>query len=225
MKVAIKVGGSVFCPTEKPDMAFVRRLAAALLELSRRHRLLVVVGGGRLARKMIEDAKLLNPSEEELHMLGILASRVNALKFLLALGENVFHGIPKDEKEAKAAFAQGRVVVTGGFRPGQTTDAVTLQAAEAIGADLVIKGTDVKGVYDRDPKKDKGARFLPRISVLELKRIVGDGMEPGKSTVFDPVAVGIIERTGVKAIVLDIRDIENLKNAVDGKSFTGTVIQ
>jgi uridylate kinase len=225
MKIAIKVGGSVFCPTEKPNMAFVRRLSKAILELSAKHRLLVVVGGGRLARKMIEDARAATSSEEELHRIGILASRINASILLLQLSGNVFHGIPKNEEAAKRAFLQGKTVVLGGFRPGQTTDAVTLQCAEAIGADLVIKGTDVKGVYDKDPKKFSDAKFIPGIDASGIGKVAGDlNVEPGKSTVLDPVAAGIIRKTGIRTIVLDIRDLENLKNAIEGRHFVGTVI-
>ncbi len=225
MKIALKVGGSVFCPTEKPDMDFVKRLASVLLELSGSHRLLVVVGGGRLARKMIADAAKSGASEDEQHMVGILASRINAGVLMLAIGENVFRGIPKDEKEAAAAFSEGKIVVTGGFRPGQTTDAVTLQAARAIGADLVIKGTDVKGVYDRDPKTHPGARLIREIGRKDLAGKSGGAVEPGKNTVFDEVAARIILETGIRTLVLDMRDLENLRKAVSGKPFEGTTIR
>ncbi len=206
-------------------MDFVNRLAAAILELSKSHRLLIVVGGGRLARKMIGEAAQAGASEAEQHMVGILASRINAGVLMLAIGENVFRGIPKDEKQAAAAFKEGRIVVTGGFRPGQTTDAVTLQAARAIGADLVIKGTDVKGVYDRDPKKHPDARLIRDIGRKELARMSKGPVEPGKNTVIDPVAAGIILETGIRTMVLDIRDLENLRKAVSDKPFEGTTIR
>jgi len=174
---------------------------------------------------------------------------------MLAIGENVFKGIPKDEKEVKAAFSEGKIVVsggfrqgqtngalkdekqaktafsggkivvTGGFRPGQTTDAVTLQAARAIGADLVIKGTDVKGVYDKDPKKHPDAELFREIGRKELARMSKGPVEPGKNTVIDPVAAGIILEAGIKTLVVDIRDLENLKRAVSGKPFEGTTIR
>jgi uridylate kinase len=226
MKIAIKVGGSIFCPDGKPDKAFAAKFAAALLELSKRHRLLVVVGGGRLARILIEKAGQSVKSESQLHTLGIVASRVNALALIYQLGENVYRGVPKNEEEVRKAFASGKIVVTGGFRPGQTTDAVTLQSAEAIGADLVIKGTDVKGVFDRDPKKHKDAKFLQKIGASYLLRMSEKaGLEPGKNTIFDPVAARIIEKRGIRTIVLDIRDFPNLMKAAEGKPFTGTTIQ
>ncbi|MBN1896746.1 MAG: UMP kinase [Candidatus Aenigmarchaeota archaeon] len=227
MIIALKVGGSVLCPTESPDMDFVMKLAKTLKGLSSEHRMIAVVGGGRLARKMIADArKQGEDSNDVLHNLGIEASRKNAGVLIEALGDAAFSGIPRDEGGVRESFKSGKIIVLGGFRPGQTTDAVTLQSAEAVGAELVIIGTDVKGVYDRDPKKYSNAAFISLISVSELKDMTEtESVSPGTKTIIDPVAVGVIEKTGLKCIVLDIRDMENLENAVESRDFKGTVIQ
>lgn len=227
MTIAIKVGGSVFCPSDKPDPVFLRKLSAVLSEISGKHRLLVVVGGGRLARNMIKEAK--NRGKEatadELHSIGINAARMNASVLIEELGDMAFQEVPKDAGEVKAAFSKGGIVVVGGFRPGQTTDAVTVQSAVAINADLIIIGTDVKGVYDKDPKKHEDARFIPEITGTELRKMVERaGMEPGKSTIVDPVAARLIEKIHTKALVLDIRDTENLRKAIEGDGFVGTTI-
>ena len=50
-------------------------------------------------------------------------------------------------------------------------------------------------------------------------------VKPGEKTVVDPVAVEIISKSGVKTVVLDIRNLENLEKAIEGYDFTGTVIQ
>ncbi len=227
MKIAIKIGGSVLCPTESPDMDFVDALSGTLKGLSSEHRIIVVVGGGRLARKMIKDARESGEeSTDKLHMLGIEAARKNASVLIKALGEDAYPGVPKNEDGVKNAAESGKIVVLGGFRPGQTTDAVALQSAEATGSDIVVIGTDVKGVYDRDPKKDKNAKFISVISSTELLDLVETELvEPGAKTVVDPVAVKVIEKTGIKSIVVDIRNMENLVNAVEGRDFEGTVIE
>ncbi len=226
MKVALKVGGSVFCPDESPDMGFVAKLAQVLKGLSGSHRFVVVVGGGRLARRMIADARERGEtSDDALHNLGIEAARKNAAVLIKALGDSAFRGVPESEGEVRKAFGSGRIVVLGGFRPGQTTDAVTLQCAEAVGADLVVIGTDVKGVYDRDPKRHKDAKFISMIPASGLMDLVETvSVEPGAKTIVDPVAGGIIVRTGIRTAVLGIRNLENLKNAIEGRDFEGTVI-
>jgi uridylate kinase len=201
MIVAIKIGGSVFCPGEEPDAGFVRELASTLLLLSSNHRIIVVVGGGRLARKLIIDARKRGKPSAYGH-------------------------VPVDVDEVRRAFGQSRIVVVGGFRPGQTTDAVTVQSALAVGADMVVIGTDVKGVYDKDPKRHEDARFIREMTSQELVRIVGSGsVEPGKNTVVDRVAAELIMKSGKKAVVLGIRDLKNLVKAIDGGDFEGTIVK
>ena len=228
MIIAIKVGGSVFCPSEKPDAVFVGKLEKILIELSMKHKLLVVIGGGKLARRMIEDERARNKeaSIDELHSIGIKAARMNASVLIDELGDSAFEKVPRDVDEVKDSFSHGKIVVVGGFKPGQTTDAVTVQSAEAINAELIIIGTDVKGVYDKDPKRHEDAAFIEEISPSGLREMVErDGMEPGKSTIVDPVAARLIEKTKAKAMVLDIRDTENLMKAIDGEGFIGTTIR
>lgn len=227
MIIALKVGGSVFCPTEEPDASFVANLADTLKKLSKSHRLIVVVGGGRLARKMIEDARAAGvKNDSKLHMLGIEASRKNARFLIGALDGAAYEGvIPKTEEEAKAAFSTGKIVVMGGFRPGQTTDAVTMQSALAVGAQLAVIGTDVKGVFTKDPKKYRDAVFISEMSPEELLDMSETGaVKPGTKTVIDPVAAGIIAENAVKVVVVDIRDMENIKRLIEGGDFEGTVI-
>ncbi|UCD03268.1 MAG: UMP kinase [Candidatus Aenigmatarchaeota archaeon] len=227
MKIALKVGGSVFCPTESPDMEFVGKLSKVLLDLKKEHDIAVIVGGGRLARKMMEEARAIGiESDEELHQLGIEAARKNASVLVKALGGGAFPDVPRNEEEVRHALESGKIVAVGGFRLGQTTDAVTLQSAEAIGADLVIIGTDVKGVYDKDPKRHKDARFISYISASELLDLVDtESVEPGAKTIIDPVAVRIMIKTGMRTAVLDITNLDNLRKAVLGTEFEGTLVR
>jgi uridylate kinase len=226
MIIALKVGGSIFCPTEEPDASFAANLADTLKKLARKHRLVVVVGGGRLARKMIEDARAKGEkSDARLHLLGIEASRKNA-RFLIDMLPGIAQeGMPKSEEEVKKAFPSGKIIVMGGFRPGQTTDAVTMQAALAAGAELVVIGTDVKGVFTKDPKKYRDAVFISEMSPEELLDMSETGaVKPGTKTVIDPVAAGIIAENSMKVVVVDIRDMDNLERLIEGGDFEGTVI-
>lgn len=225
MNIAIKVGGSVFCPGDEPDHGYVHELARTLICLSSSHRILVVVGGGRLARKMIKEAREQGKSVDEQHSMGIKASRMNASALIDELGGNASPEVPVDVGGVSEAFGRNRIVVAGGFKPGQTTDAVTVQSAIAIGAGIIIIGTDVKGVYDKEPKGNEDARFLPEIKSSELLRIVDSAsVEPGKSTIVDHVAAELIKKSGKRTIALDISDLDNLKKAIDGTDFEGTLI-
>ena len=225
MNIAIKVGGSVFCPRDEPDREYVHELARTLIGLSSSHRILVVVGGGKVARKMIKEAKEQGKSVHEQHSMGIKASRMNACALIDELGGKAFPEVPVDVEGVSEAFGQSGIVIAGGFRPGQTTDAVTVQSAVAIGAEIIIIGTDVKGVYDKDPKEHDDAEFMPEITSSELLRIVDSAsVEPGKSTIVDHVAAELIKKSGKRTIALDISDLDNLKKAIDGTGFEGTLI-
>ncbi|MFH0956472.1 MAG: UMP kinase [Candidatus Aenigmatarchaeota archaeon] len=226
MIIALKVGGSVFCPTEKPDTFFAERLAETLRKLSRSHRLVVTVGGGKLARKMIESArKKGSKSHERLHKVGIDASRKNA-RYLVDILDGAAHPyVPESEEAVKKAFAGGKIVVTGGFRPGQTTDTVAMQCALSVGAELLVIGTDVKGVYTKDPKKYSDAIFMSEMSPEDLVDMAGTGaVKPGTKTVVDSIAARMIAENAVKVAVVDIRDLQNLESLIAGEDFEGTVI-
>lgn len=226
MRIAIKVGGSVFYPDEKPDINFIKELSRKIIELSRKHTMLVIVGGGKLARKMIMDEKKKSSSKDQLDMVGIVASRFNALVLLKELGKMAYADIPKNEKEVSDAIKLGKIVVIGGFRPGQTTDAVTLQSAKAVGCELVIIGTDVNGVYNKDPKIGKDATLIKSIdssALLEMTKSIG--LEPGEKIIVDPVAAEIIHKERIKTFVLNIRNLDNLQKAINGEKFLGTKIE
>ena len=226
MKLALKVGGSVFCPAEKQDMDFAKKLSDTAIRLSENNEIIIVIGGGRLARKMIAEKKEAEPGtpDYDLHLLGIEASRRNASIMIEELGERACSEIPKNSGDVKRLFGKGKIVVSGGFMPGPTTDSVTLECAETVGADLAVIGTDVRGVYDRDPKKHADAKMIREIRASDLYSMVKSSTEPGTKTVVDPEAVKRIERTGIRTLVLDIRDMENLRNAIKGSDFEGTEI-
>jgi len=54
--------------------------------------------------------------------------------------------------DAAQCLNEGKVVVMGGLKPGITTDTVAALVAERINAELLLKGTDQNGVYDKDPE-------------------------------------------------------------------------
>ena len=93
----------------------------------------------------------------------------------------------------------------GGLIPGQTTDAVSAVLAEYVGADLLINATSVDGVYTSDPNIDKNAKKLTSMTPSELVEIVMKiDMAAGSNSPLDPLAAKIIQRCGIKTIVVDL---------------------
>lgn len=219
MILVYSLGGSILAGRDPESL---RQYADALLELSKDHKIYVVVGGGRIAREYIEKARALGASEIFCDYIGIGATKLNALLLIAALGDAAPQEIPKNYSEA--AESHHRIVVMGGLSPGQTTDAVAAMLAESVHADRYIIATSVDGVYTADPEKDPAAKKLETMTAQGLVHLaMQTEMKAGSRSPVDPLAAKIIERSSIPtAIVLGSR-IENLKKGALG-GHTGTEI-
>ena len=217
----VKISGRLVNPS-RPDL--VEGYARAIRELAERgYRVLaVVVGGGDVARAYISAGSRLGLRKPMLDMLGIEAARLNARLLAYALGDLAYPEPPRSLREALEASTTGRIVVAGGFQPGQSTAAVAALRAEALGADQLLLGTRVDGVYDRDPMKHPDARLIPRLSYRELVRVMEQSVEPGRYELLDPLAVAVLERSGIPTRVFNAADPSNLLRAAEGR--VGTLV-
>jgi uridylate kinase len=212
MILVYSLGGSVLADQ---DPESIRSYAEALRELSKEHRIFVVVGGGRIAREYIERARALGSSEIFCDLLGIEATKLNAMLLIAALKGEAPEEVPGSY--AQAASCKERIVVMGGLSPGQTTDAVSALLAERVKADRLVIATSVDGVYTADPDLDPSARKLSRMTPRELVRLaMGMEMKAGSRSPVDPVAAKIIERSGIPTAVVYGREVPNLKKGALG---------
>lgn len=223
-KTVLSIGGSILMPGEI-DVSYLRRIGDML---NRNHNpsdneLAVVTGGGGLARKYIESASEFEVNEGFLDVFGIDASRLNARLLSCAIGGKATFHPPTSLKQAYLENEKGNLVVMGGLQPGQSTDAVSALVAEYLDADLFINATDVKGIYDKNPEENDDAAFLETISIQDLQELVSkEKMGAGQYALVDPLALKVIERSGLDSIFLDGRNLENLESALEGNDFEGT---
>lgn len=220
MKAVISIGGSIIAsPT--PNLDYIKSFSNLLIRLRKEgYKLGVVTGGGKLARDYIAAARELGTrSDEFLDEIGISATRMNAQLLIAALGEHAYRKIPTDyDCDFK------KILVMGGTKPGQTTDAVAAKLAAKCRADLLVIATNVSGVYDSDPKKNPKAKKFDLLTSAQLIKIVGRKYSPGMTGAIDPIAAGVIRRKKMKTIVVDGRNMENIANAIRGGKHGGTVI-
>ena len=226
MKVVIKLGGSAMCPDGRPDVGLLKSLSETLRSfISEGNDVHFVVGGGMLGKQYVAASKHFGLSNTALDLIGVKSSRLNALSVIAAFRDIAYPFPPEKFEDIGKALATGKILVMGGLTPGQTTDAVAVQLADYIDADLLIKGTSVDGIYDSDPRKNPSAKRLEKITHKELFDIVSrDTFVAGTSSIIDPQAALLLKRSGIKTVVIDIRDMENLKNVLYEKSFAGTQI-
>jgi uridylate kinase len=213
LKAVIKLGGFAF--PNRPEKPLVKEYVMLLTGLVSEHQLVVVTGGGEVARAYISAAREMNVSESLCDQLGILASRLNARLLVDGLGEYAFPEIPVTIDELKHYFASRKIVAMGGLTPGHSTNAVAAIAAETVGAELFVNATDVEGVYSSDPEKDKNATKLDEVTIAELTGILSKtGMTAGAYDLMDPLALRIIARSKLRTVVVNGRTPTNVARAL-----------
>ena len=216
MKVVVRIGGSVLIPAEI-DEKVLQVIVREISKVSKEHELFVVVGGGRTARKYIEAAREYGIDENSLDWLGILSSRLNALLLVTCLKDAELVENFHEVLHAK------NLPVLGGTTPGQTTDTVAALLAELVRADLLVKVSNVDGVYTADPKVDATAKKIRKMKFKNLEKLCSKEFEAGISSVIDPVAAEIISRNRLKVFVIGKEDMEDLTGVIKG-DHSGTVI-
>ncbi len=223
MIIVISLGGSVITPPEPNKLEMV---AAAIKKVAKKNMVFVVVGGGRTAKEYIEIARGFGSNEVCCDLMGIDATKMNARLLISALSGSAYPEPPLDYRDAKKVMEPGKVIVMGGVSPGYTTDAVAAILAEYVGAGLLIKATSTDGVYDSDPKLNPGAKKFDKITPEQLIEIViKTHMKAGSTSIMDPVAAKIIERSKIPTTIIDGNQPENILHAVSKKHNGTDVIE
>lgn len=217
-RIVVKLSGRIFSEEEPTELA---KFADLLFELSENDvQPIAIAGGGKFARHYIQMARKFGQDEASLDMLGIEVSRLNA-KLLSAAIESrdfdnprVYHTVPTDLEQVFAAASSGKIVVTGGLHPGQSTNATAALIAEKVRAAEFLNATDVDGIYDSDPRKNRNAKMFKEISVTRCMELLSsENASAGSYDLMDIVALKVIERSKIPTLVLK-SDTSLLRNAV-----------
>jgi uridylate kinase len=188
------------------------------------HEVAVVVGGGALAREFIGIAKNLGLDMQAQDEIAISVSRLFAQLFLKKLDKWSCGTVALTLDDVAECLKEGKIAVMGGLKPGITTDAVATLVAEHVNADLLVKGTDQDGVYDKDPRKHSNAVKLDHLSLEDLAMVFSeDKHKAGMHQIIDPEAIKVLKRKRVKLIVVNGFKPENILAAVKGER-VGTVV-
>jgi len=229
-RILLKISGEVLGGPDGvgADSAEVFAICKAVSELLKKGvQVAMVVGGGNFWR--YRDNALLPLSRSASDSMGMLATMMNAklleeafwslgvkAKALAAHGHSYFMD---DYSPAKGEhfLKKGSVVILGGGtgNPYFTTDTAAALRALELSCSVLVKDTKVDGIYDSDPKKNKKAKFFPKISY-------DDFLDLGLG-VMDLSAVLLAKENSLPVHVFNGRAKGNLLKVVSGKKI-GSVI-
>ncbi|MDQ2818721.1 MAG: UMP kinase [Candidatus Eremiobacteraeota bacterium] len=233
-RVLLKLSGEAFAGSgsDSIDTEAVYQIAHQIKDVVRAGvQLAAVVGGGNIWRGNFARNEMDRASAD---YMGMLATVINALALQDTL-ENV--GIvtrvqtaiamsqiaePYIRRRAIRHLEKGRVVIFGAGtgNPYFTTDTTAALRALEIGAEAILKGTQVDGVYSADPKKDPAAK---RFSSLEYLEVLQRGLE-----VLDNTALTLCMDNGLPIVVFELKQQGNIKRVIWGEpigTFVGRTVK
>ena len=224
MRIVFRIGGSVVASPINTDLMnkYVEILQAIKLQ---GHQIAVIVGGGSLAREFIGIAKRLELEMQAQDEVAISCSRLFAQLFVKKFGPLGCGKVSTSLDEAAECIKTDRISVMGGLKPGITTDTVGALVAEHIRADLLVKGSDQDGIFNKDPRRFPDAIKLDCLSFDELQNVFSETEhKAGIHQIIDPEAIKVLRRNRIKMIVVNGFKPENILSAVKGEKI-GTVVE
>ena len=224
-RVLLKLSGEIFSGAEGGfgiDAGVVTSLATQVAGVQALGvQIAVVVGGGNIFRGA--QASAMGMERARADYMGMLATVINALALADALGQ-----IGSDSRVQSAIWMQevaepfirgrairhlekDRIVIFGGGtgNPYFSTDTAASVRALEIGAEAILKGTHVDGVYDADPKKNPEAK---RFTDLDYIEVLNRGLK-----VMDSTAISLCMDNSLPIIVFDLTADGNLQRVVMGE--------
>jgi len=220
--IVVSVGGSVLLSDDATE-SYLKDFVHLFSVLSKKQRIYLVVGGGKPAREYIQRGRKIGLLERDLDTLGILLTRVNAT-MLTKLFSDANKKIPCSIDEA--INHNEPIVIMGGTVPGHSTDFVGAELAAKLGADSFIIATNVDGIFDKDPNKYSDAVMIPEINIESLLSTYGSSWDAaGSNVAVDGPALQKIADHQIKTVVLNGKNLLNLKKYFYNKSFVGTKIK
>lgn len=222
--IVLSLGGSLIIP-EDINVKYLKDFKKIILRNIHKYKFIVVCGGGSIARKYISALREIGMNETFQSFAGISATRMNARFMSYFFNQNQERGIPHKMRELKRYVRKFEVVFCGAleYKPHQTSDSTAAEIAKVFKSDF-INLTDVAGLFDKNPKENKDAKFIPKISWENLNKIVNKiKFKPGQHFVIDQTAAKSIMKNKTKTYILG-KDMKQLDNLLNNRKFKGTII-
>lgn len=182
----------------------------------------IVIGGGNIFRGIAGASNGIDRVQAD--YMGMLATVINGLALQSAIEDagiktRLLTAIKMEQvaepfikRRAVRHLEKGRVVIFGGGtgNPYFTTDTAAVLRAIEVGAEVILKGTRVDGVYNSDPEKNDNATKFKNIT---FKDVMSKGLK-----VMDMTAFTLSEENKLPIIVFDMNKKGNLLKLLSGES-------
>jgi len=230
-RVLLKLGGELFAQENGRVISFpaYEKIAQDIIKIKEQNNieLAIVVGGGNIFRG--REASDIQVDENVADHMGMLATVINGLALQealerLGLPTRMMTAIrmeavaePFIYRRAVRHIEKGRVLIfSGGIgSPFFTTDSAAALRACEVGCDVILKATNVDGVYDSDPKKNPQAKKYERLTYQEA---LEKHLE-----VMDNTAFALCQRKKMPIIVFNVSDLDKIPQIVRGEQI-GTLV-
>ncbi len=220
--IIINLGGSVIVP-EDINIKLLSRWKEFVQKYSKKHKFVIVVGGGKLARKYQESARAIRAiTVKESDWLGIYATRVNAKLVQTVFGKLAAADII--DSAEKLGELSAPVTIASGWEPGASTDLISARIAKHYGAHEVVMAGKPAYVFTKNPDQFVDARPFAKLTWAEYWKLIPHKWEPGVSVPIDPVCVKFCKTNKLTAIVADGRNINNMEYLLNGEECEGTIV-
>lgn len=222
----ISLGGSRIVPN-KVDEKFLKNLKNLIGKHSGK-KFVIVTGGGFTARNYINALKNFKKNTEQQSLIGISITRFHAEFMSRIFGEkaNPSEKVPKNMKKVKNLLRKNQVVFCGALRweSNKTSDGTAAEIANYLKCKL-INLTNVEGLYTADPKKNKNAKKIPKISWEEFNKITQKmKFQAGQNFVLDQDASETIMKNKIPTYI--VKELGEIDKILKGKeNFKGTLIK
>lgn len=208
-----------------------QRLAEYASEIKKVHNkgveIAIVIGGGNIFRGVAGASNGMDRVQGD--YMGMLATVINGMALQGALEDAGMQtrlqtalkieaiAEPYIKRRAVRHLEKGRIVIFGAGtgNPYFTTDTAAVLRGIEIGADVILKGTRVDGVYNADPEKDKSA---VKFDFISFEDVLAKGLN-----VMDTTAFTLSQENKLPIIVFDMNKEDNLTKVCEGAPIGTTV--
>ena len=211
------------------DMAAIQYIAGEIQDARAAGcEIAIVIGGGNFIRgEPLSKMGIDRATADSMGMLGTIINALALQSVLESMGmfTRVMSTItaiqvsePFIRRRAIRHLEKSRVVIFAGGtgNPYFSTDTAAALRASEIGAEAILKATNVEGIYEEDPKKNGNAKFLAEVDAMEMVR---RGLK-----VMDLTAVTLARENKIPTVVFDVFKKGNLARILAGEKIGSEIV-